>query len=143
MSILENLNAIFTLETQEPPATEETVQELKKFSSIDVPSDYIEINQCCTNAEMNVNNEIYIRIWSPLDCIEMNKAHNIHKYIPNSLAIGDDEGGRVLLYTNGKKGFGLYTVDFGDLDIEEAIKISPSLKSLLVDGIGAEKLLLY
>ncbi|PGZ94951.1 1,3-beta-glucan synthase regulator [Bacillus pseudomycoides] len=142
MSILENLNAIFTLETQEPPATEETVQELQNFSSIDVPSDYLEIIQHCTNAEINVNNEIYIRIWSPSDCMEMNEAHNIQKYIPNSLAIGDDEGEKVLLYANGKDGFGLYTVDFGDLDIEEAIKISPSLKSLLVDGIGVEELLL-
>ncbi|PGS17291.1 1,3-beta-glucan synthase regulator, partial [Bacillus cereus] len=43
---------------------------------------------------------------------------------------------------NGKEGFGLYMVDFGDLDIEEAIKISPSLKLLLMDGVGVEKLLL-
>ncbi|MDP7978372.1 SMI1/KNR4 family protein [Bacillus sp. WLY-B-L8] len=142
MSILENLNAIFILETQEPPATEESIQELQDFSPIDVPSDYLEIIQHCTNAEINVNNEIYIRIWSPSDCIEMNEAHNIQKYIPNSLAIGDDEGGKVLLYANGKDEFGLYTVDFGDLDIEEAIKISSSLKSLLVDGIGVEELLL-
>ncbi|HDR4901658.1 TPA: SMI1/KNR4 family protein [Bacillus cereus] len=142
MSILENLNAIFTLETQEPPATKETIQELQGFSSIDVPSDYLEIIQHCTEVEINVNNEIYIRIWSPAGCIEMNEAHNIQKYIPNSLAIGDDEGGKVLLYANGKEGFGLYVVDFGDLDIEEAIKISPSLKLLLMDEVGVEKLLL-
>ncbi|HDR6310635.1 TPA: SMI1/KNR4 family protein [Bacillus cereus] len=142
MSILENLNAVFILETQEPPATKETIQELQGFSSIDVPSDYLEIIQHCTDAEINVNNEIYIRIWSPEGCIEMNEAHNIQKYIPNSLAIGDDEGGKVLLYANGNEGFGLYMVDFGDLHIEEAIKISPSLKLLLMDGVGVEKLLL-
>lgn len=59
----------------------------------------------------------------------MNEAHDIQKYIPNSLAIGDDEGGMALLYIDGKEGFGLYTVGFGNLDIEETIKIAPSLKS--------------
>lgn len=33
-------------------------------------------------------------------------------------------------------------MDLGNLDIEEAIKRSPSLKLLLVDGIGVEQLLL-
>lgn len=88
MHILKKLNEIFVLETQEPPATKEAIQELKNFSSIDVPFDYLEVIQHSTNAEFNVNNEIYIRIWGPADCIEINEAHNIQKYIPNSLAIG-------------------------------------------------------
>lgn len=141
MHILKKLNEIFVLETQEPPATKEAIQELKNFSSIDVPFDYLEVIQHSTNAEFNVNNEIYIRIWGPADCIEINEAHNIQKYIPNSLAIGDDEGGKSLLYADGNEGFGLYIVDFGDLDIEEAIKISYSLKTMLVDGMGVEELL--
>ena len=78
----------------------------------------------------------------PIDCIEMNEAHDIQKYIPNSLAIGDDEGGMALLYIDGKEGFGLYTVGFGNLDIEETIKIAPSLKVLLIDCVGVEELLL-
>ncbi|MDM5153725.1 SMI1/KNR4 family protein [Bacillus sp. DX1.1] len=141
MHILKKLNEIFTLETQELPATEEAIQELQVFSSIDVPLDYLEVIQHSTNAEINVNNEIYIRILGPTDCIEINEAHNVQNYIPNSLAIGDDEGGKALLYADGKEGFGFYIVDFGDLDIEEAIKISPSLKALLVDGIGIRELL--
>ncbi|PFC74055.1 hypothetical protein CN298_28915 [Bacillus cereus] len=71
----------------------------------------------------------------------MNAAHDIQKYIPNSLAIGDDEGGKALLYVDGKEGLGLYTVDFRDLDVEETIKIAPSLKALLIDGVGVEELL--
>lgn len=142
MNIIKNSNEVFVLETQEPPATKEAIQELKKFSLIDVPADYLEIIQQSTNAEFNVNNEMYIRIWGPVDCIEINEAHNIQKYIPNSLAIGDDEGGKALLYAGGNEGFGLYIVEFGNLDIEEAIKISHSLKTLLVDGMGVEKLLL-
>lgn len=62
----------------------------------------------------------YIRILGPADCIEINGVHNIQKYIPNSLVIGDDEGGKSLLYADRNEGFGLYIVDFGDLDIEES-----------------------
>lgn len=40
----------------------------------------------------------------------------------------------------GEKGFGLYKVDFGDLDIEDAEYISDSLRALLVGGIGLERL---
>lgn len=32
-------------------------------------------------------------------------------------------------------------MDFRDLDIEEIIKITPSLKVLLIDGVGVEELL--
>ncbi|TKH13363.1 SMI1/KNR4 family protein [Bacillus wiedmannii] len=141
MNILTKLNKAFTLESYELPASKEAIKELQKFSSIDVPLDYLEVIQHCTNAEINVQNELYIRIWSPTDCIEMNEAHDIQKYIPNSLAIGDDEGGKALLYVDGNEGFGLYTVDFGDLDIEETIKIAPSLKALLIDSVGIEELL--
>ncbi|HFK1458489.1 TPA: SMI1/KNR4 family protein [Bacillus cereus] len=141
MNILEKLNKAFTLEAYESPTSKEAIQKLQKFSSIDVPLDYLEVIQQCTNAEINVKNEIYIHIWGPIDCIEMNEAHDIQKYIPNSLAIGDDEGGMALLYIDGKEGFGLYTVGFGNLDIEETIKIAPSLKVLLIDCVGVEELL--
>lgn len=33
-------------------------QELQKYSSIDVPLDYLEVIQHCTNAEINVKNEL-------------------------------------------------------------------------------------
>lgn len=62
MNILEKLNDSFTLEAQESPASKEAIQELQKFSSIDVPLDYLEVIQNCTNAEFNVQNELYIRI---------------------------------------------------------------------------------
>ncbi|MDM5239268.1 SMI1/KNR4 family protein [Bacillus cereus] len=42
----------------ESPASEGAIQELQKFSSIDVPLDYLEVLQHCTNAEINVKNEL-------------------------------------------------------------------------------------
>lgn len=58
MNILEKLNDSFTLEAQESPASKETIQELQKFSSIDVLLDYLEVIQHCTNAEIHVKNEL-------------------------------------------------------------------------------------
>ena len=37
-----------------------------------------------------------------MEMIRYNMAYHIQKYIPNSLAIGDDECGNVVLYANGK-----------------------------------------
>ncbi|WP_225365577.1 hypothetical protein [Serratia rubidaea] len=71
----------------------------------------------------------------------MNESYNFQKYIPHSLAIGDDEGGKALFYANGNNGFGLYIVGFGDLDINDAAFVSESLYKLLIDGEGVEKLI--
>lgn len=141
MSIIDELSNFFSIEVKELPATEKEIKQLIDFSLIRVPADYIEIVKFATEIEINVKNEMYIRIWGPLDCIEMNEAHYIQKYIPNSLAIGDDEGGNVLIYLEGKGGFGLYMVGFGNLDIVDAVKIAPSLRDLLVNNIGIDEVM--
>nr|WP_240515100.1 hypothetical protein [Bacillus cereus] len=52
------INTRITLEAYESPTSEGAIQELQKFSSIDVPLDYLEVIQHCTNAEINVKNEL-------------------------------------------------------------------------------------
>ena len=69
----------------------------------------------------------------------MNESYEIQDYIPNSLAVGDDEGGNALIYFEGAEGFGLYIVGFGDLDPEEAVKVASSLNDLLIQDTGIEK----
>ena len=67
--------------------------------------------------------------------------HTIFRIIFHTLwrlAIGDDEGGKVIFYAEGKEGFGLYLVGFGNLDLDDAVYIAPSLEALLIEGIGAE-----
>ncbi|PFD40198.1 1,3-beta-glucan synthase regulator [Bacillus cereus] len=41
MNILEKLNEAFTLEAQESSASKVAIQELKKFSSINIPSFHV------------------------------------------------------------------------------------------------------
>ncbi len=52
------INSRITLETYESRASKGAIQELQNYSSIDVPLDYLEVIQHCTNAEINVKNEL-------------------------------------------------------------------------------------
>lgn len=138
MSLLNKLNSRFRIGASETAASESDLQELKQFSQIELPVDFVSIVREMTEVEILVDNDKYFRIWSPSGCIEMNEAYEIQNYIPNSLAIGDNEGGSALIVMTGNKGFGLYKVGFGDLDADDAEYISTSLEELLVNGVGAE-----
>lgn len=141
MTLLDKISSRFSVDAQEAPANEEEIKSLTEFSPINVPSDYLDIVSEATEVEINVSGEKYIRIWSPAGCVEMNESYEIQDYIPDSLAVGDDEGGNALIYFEGKGGFGLYIVGFGDLDAEEAVKVAASLNDLLINDIGIEKIL--
>ena len=140
-SILDRLNASFSVSAKESPATKSGIERLKGFSGFEVPSDYLDLVRVATEVEFNIEGKAHMRIWGPDGCIEMNEAYSIQQFIPQSLAIGDDEGGRAILFMSGVQGFGLYLTGFGDLDPESARYISSSLERLLVDGEGKELLM--
>jgi len=141
MNILDNISSMYSIEAKQIPSKEEEIKELQDFSIIDVPIEYIDIIRVASEIEINIGNKMYIRIWGASGCIEMNEAYEIQKYLPNSIAIGDDEGGGALIYLQGKDGFGIYYNRFADLDIEEAVKIAPSLTELLVKNVGVNILI--
>jgi hypothetical protein len=66
------------------------------------------------------------------------KGYGISKRIAGAIPIGDDGGGRVIMYMNGKEGYGLYHVGYGDLDEEDAIFIASNLTALLEQAAGIE-----
>lgn len=68
----------------------------------------------------------------------MNDAYYIQKYIPDSLAIGDDECSNVVLYAYGKNGFGVYIVPFNDLGVDEMVYIADSLEAFFVNEEGTD-----
>ncbi len=116
----------------------DSIKKLKDFSTIQIPEEYFEIISEKREIEINIKDRKYISIWSAKRCIEMNNIYYIQKYIPNSIAIGDDGDGNTLLYANGKEGFGLYIVAFNDLEIDEMKYISKSLKDLLLNRVGVD-----
>ena len=75
-------------------------------------------------------------------CLELNEAYSFKEYLPNSLAIGDDEGDNALVYFDGQQGFGLYSVSLSDIEEDEVKFIAPSLNAILNDGIGIQELIL-
>jgi len=133
------LNEKYRINAYKPASTNDEISILQNyFTHYLIPSEYVSFISQLTEAEILILEDSYIRIWGAIGCIEMNSEYNIQKYIPSALAIGDDEGGKVIFYANGKDGFGLYKVGFGDLDIDSAEFIAPSLVSFLFDGVGAE-----
>lgn len=138
MDILDNLNAAFRIDAYEAPSTEEQIAELIKLSAVPVPQDYVALIRKMNCPEIRIAENQYVRIWGALLAIEMNEANEIQKYIPISLAIGDDEGGSAIILMDGARGCGLYITGFGDLDAETAVFIAPTLSDFLIRGIGAD-----
>ena len=138
MSILSKMSKSFELAVSDTKSGDAEIDELIHYSKIDVPLEFLEIIKEKTEIEIMVKNEKYIRIWGASGCIEMNSAYNIQKYIPDSLAIGDDECSNVVLYANGTNGFGVYMVSFGDLDADEMVYIADSLEAFFVTEEGID-----
>ncbi len=138
MSVLNEISSMFDIATSAEKSKAKEIENLILYSPIDVPLEYIELIKEKTEIEILVNKKKYIRIWGANGCVEMNDAYYIQKYIPRSLAIGDDECCNVVLYAYGKNGFGIYIVPFNDLDVEEMIYIADSLESFFVNGEGVD-----
>ena len=138
MNILCKMSKSFELVASDEKSSDAEINELIHYSKIDVPFEFIEIIKEKTELEILVNNEKYIRVWGAKGCIEMNSAHHIQKYIPDSLAIGDDECSNAVLYANGSNGFGIYMVSFGDLDVNEMVYIADSLEAFFVKEKGID-----
>lgn len=140
MSIIDNINGSFAIVAKQLPSNITEIDKLKSVSAIDVPSDYLLLVTEASDVEVDIGDGLYIRIWGASGCVDMNVEYSIQDYIPKSLAIGDDEGGGAIIYMFGLNGFGIYYNRFADLDINEAVKIAPSLTDFLVNGIGVNVL---
>lgn len=138
MNVLDYINKLFRIDVFDKKSSEKDIDDLLLYSSISVPYEFLAIIRERTEIEILVDKRKYVRIWGARGCIDMNEAYHIQKYIPNSLAIGDDECGNTLIYAYGKNDFGVYIVAFNDLDVNELVYISGSLKEFFVDGIGVE-----
>ena len=136
MSVLNKMSKVFEIATSETKSSDIEINELIRYSQIDIPQEFLDIIKEKTEIEILVDKEKYLRLWGAKGCIEMNDAYHIQHYIPESLAIGDDECGNALLYAYGNFGFGIYIVSFGDLGINEMVYIADSLDKFFVNEEG-------
>ena len=139
MNFLQNLHKSFRVVSTLPASTQAEIKELRTHFGTVLPMDFETLIGEAAEIEILVLEEEFIRIWGAAGCLEMNEAYEITDNIPNCIGIGDDERGNALIWY--PSGEGLYLAGFGCLDIDEAKFVSPNLKSLLHDAVGAEVLL--
>ena len=137
---LKDLHKRLKVASKKNASSSEAVTKMKKlFGDNTLPDEYISFITQASEVEISIDDICFIRIWGAEGVIEMNNAYHVQKYIPGGVAIGDDEGGSVILYAEGENGYGLYKTGFGDLDIDDSEYIADSLRSLLLNGDGIEK----
>lgn len=143
MSALTNMDPRFDIRASEPPAADDDIEKLRNFAQAicgTLPDDYTDLLRCATEVEILVERRGCIRFWSPAGVMEMNEAHELQKYLPHALAVGDDEGGMAFVLTTGGNGRGLYRLSFADPDPTVAVFIAGSIQALLVFGDGIDRL---
>jgi hypothetical protein len=142
-SVLESLDPRFVLAASEPAASEQELDGLAAFFAgltRRLPNDLRALLARATEVELLVEDVGCIRFWSPASVLEQNAAHHFQKYMPTAVAVGDDEGGSIYVFMDGGEGPGLYRSSFTDADPAEAVFIADSITSLLVRGIGRQRL---
>lgn len=138
MSIADHFSSSFQVIRCDIGEKSESIYELNKWFNISLPIDYVQLLQQMSEIEINCSNK-YIRIWNVQGCIEMNTAYDIQKYIPDSMAIGDDGYCNVFIYANGSNGFGLYILPLDDIEFDGLIFLAPSISDFFCKNIGVEK----
>lgn len=100
------LHEKFTLASWEPVLDYSGLGQLiKNYFHIAIPDEYLTFITLMADVELKVmDSTSYIRIWGAAGCSEMNAAYHIQDYIPHALAIGDDEGGKVIFMPKEKRG---------------------------------------
>jgi len=127
---------------------EDKIEKVMNESPFKLPDDYIEFLRTISGGEntgiaFEVEDEgMDIFIWSAQVALEKrNRDFNYpfnKDFMECSWMVGDDLGGLVFFYGEGKDGFGLYRGSAGGLDYNYADKIADSLTDFLVDGVGID-----
>jgi hypothetical protein len=71
-----------------------------------MPDDYISLIREATEFELETSDGVYLRIWAPFDCLDVETGHSISKYLPGAIPIGDDGGDDIFFYWNGARDHG-------------------------------------
>ena len=103
-----------------------------------IPPEYVELVSDATEIELEWQGRQYLRVWNPEGCIDMDAGYGFSERIEGAIPVGDNGGGRALVYLEGERGWGLYLVGYGAIDRSEAKWVAASLSNLLGTGEGIE-----
>ena len=144
MDIISNLNERLRVIDRRNEVVEEYIKKIVERSPIKLPDDYIDFLKEISCDDISVSFEIdgvkEFVIWSAkfgYECVTLEYDDPVYeKFVSCTWLIGDDLGGDRYFYGEGKEGFGIYKVDAGAMDPDNAEKIADSLTDLLVNGVG-------
>lgn len=139
MNILSNLYPSLKLVASQAPSTKDEIKALVEFSPIPIPPEYLQLIQQGSEMEIGVDlgsdGYWFIRIYGAAGVIEMNEAYEVRKKLKTVLAIGDNEGGDMLLLAPHASPPGIYLNPMSCLrDMNESTFIASNLTDLLVNG---------
>lgn len=133
------------LAASQEPSSEDDIKALVDFSPIPVPRDYLDLVKKGSELEIGVDlreeGYWFIRIYGAAGAIEMNTAYAVQKHLRHALALGDNEGGDMLVLVEDANPPGIYRIPMSCLsDMDEATYIANSLTELLSHGKNVELL---
>lgn len=152
MSFIANLNSKIRFEGEKEGflgTTDGEIEQLKEFSDIELPQDYIAFLKQYGGEDgiVFVLPHGLLALWDIESVLAQKEMFNYkfdgsfeNSFPDNSkiLLIGDDIGDLILFYGYGKEGFGLYFDEFASMCYESAVKVSNTITELLIDGIGVD-----
>ena len=147
MNILSNLYPSLKLAASQAPSTKEEIKALLEFSPIHVPPEYLQLIQEGSELEIGVDLQgegyWFIRIYGAANAKEMNQAYRVQEDLRQSLAIGDNEGGHMLVLVPTATPPGIYRIPMSCLsDLDDATFIATDLTELLVNGKNLRRVFL-
>ena len=136
-ALAQSLHPRLKLLACQPPAGPLAVKALQETFP-QIPADYFELVSQASELELVTDTGRDFRVYDPEGVSEMTGAYQIPSYIPGAVVVGDSYG-QALIYANGAFGFGVYRVGWGDLDIQNACWIAPTLRAFLFEGVGLDR----
>lgn len=148
MDILKNLNKRLSIEEGGICCGgEEKIDIILDKSPVQLPEDYIVFlktisgDENCGISFLVDGDWAEIYIWSAGVALMKREEFEIFPdddFMQSTWSLGDDLGGLVYFYGEGKDGFGIYRTSAGTMCFEDAKKIASSLTEFLVDGVGID-----
>ncbi len=110
--------------------SETTIQSIEKYFGINLPDNYAYFIQRYTAFADFVNVE-YVKLWAAEDLIELNKAYEIQKYMPNTIGIGSNGNAEIIAIDFNQTDNGQIVLTPIDLDSEYNIDIGKDFTEFL------------
>lgn len=148
MDIIKNLNYRLSYDEEDIcHGGEEKIRKVLNASPVQLPEDYIEFLKFISG-DKNYGISLFVDegnleivIYSAEMALVKREEFNFpstKEFMERAWLLGDDLGGLVYFYGEGRDGFGIYRGSAGGLNYEYAKKIADSLTEFLVNGVGID-----